>query len=255
MTLSWSGCRAVSLPALLGAGSALRCAQARQGFGPSCGTGCQGRRARLSALLWAIWPCCMLGKAGSSEAEAPRPCLAVSWQGHGVLMPVLHSHTALVKWIEKSLLMLQFRGVLPLWAFALVFYSVKDQRISNSLFPFVPNPAPVVPVVLSAPQAADYCVPGKVNASLGEGQGKGNLALILWENKRSSVSRNPVKPLTLSSTGWGDAIALGRCNSLSLGKETEALLRSFWGRREWFLLSSSPWISGLEFSKPLKDSV
>lgn len=103
-----------------------------------------------------------------------------------------------------------------------------------------------MPVVLSAPQAAGYCLPGKVNACLGEGQGKGNLALILWENSCVKKSRE-----TLNF----EFNKMGRCNRLRLGKETVKL---HWGPsevEERFLLPSSPWIAGLEFSKPLKDSV
>lgn len=71
-----------------------------------------------------------------------------------------------------------------------------------------------LPVLLSAPQAAGYCVTGKVNTCLGEGQGKGNLALILWENscvKKSSKTLN---------FGFNE---MGRCNRLNLGKETAKL--------------------------------
>lgn len=109
LTPYWSGCRAMFLPALLCAGSALRCTRAQQGLGPSCGSGCQGRRARLSMLFWAHLP---LLRAGQGWQLWSRRLLSLAWLclagGRGVLMPVLCSHTALVKWVEKSLLILQF---------------------------------------------------------------------------------------------------------------------------------------------------
>lgn len=188
LTSHWSGCRAVFLPALLCAGSALRCTRAQQGW--EWLPGQEGQAQQIGCEP--ICPCCVPGRAGSLGAEGSSAlpgCVSVG--AHGVLMPVLCSYTALVKWIEKSLLMLQFRWVLPLWAFGLVFYSLKDPRISNSNIPLCSWTSPSgTSSVVSSP-GCWYCMPGKVNTCLGEGQGKGTLP---WFSRKTAVSRNPVKP-------------------------------------------------------------
>lgn len=67
------------LPPLLCAGSALRCTQAQQGFGPSCGTREEGQAQQVAVSPSA--PAVHWSGLASQKQMAPQPCLAVSWQG------------------------------------------------------------------------------------------------------------------------------------------------------------------------------
>lgn len=181
------------------------CCWAQQGLCPSCGTRSQGRMSKLSIFFWAHLPLpYALAWALWSQADSlPHFCLCLGWQG--LIVRRCTQPVALLlqwRWQGKSLLTLQLRWeystkawVLPLRASTrspcacpLQCRGPKDLYMKPNL-PSVPNTTLALPAVPSAPQTADCYVHGKVNTPFWMkrrplwGQGRGNLTLILWEEK------------------------------------------------------------------------